>query len=230
MYCPQCGAEYRQGYTSCSDCHVFLAHERPHSLEQESVSQPGDPNKDPFCAFWQGDDPRIHAELCSVLDEAQIPHKTVYRTDHLFNLANYPTFQVGVPASRFEEAENAIREAFSLDSSETDAAGLLALPSLLPDRKDRIRKLPEILSPEENVPGPESSGDSADWFQEDATAFAWSGDDAYLASAILGALNENDLHVRREMQDSMTNLFVLRAEQTRAREIIREILESTPPE
>ena len=209
---------------------MFLVHERPHSLEQESVSQPGDPNKDPFCAFWQGDDPRIHVELCGVLDEAKIPHKTVYRTDHLFNLSNYPTFQVGVPASRFEEAENAIREAFSLDSNEPDAAELLAPPSFLPDRKDRIRKLPEILSPEENIPGPESPGDSADWFPEDATALVWSGDDAYIASAILGALNENDLHVRREMQDGVTSLFVLPAEQTRAREIIREIVESSAPE
>ena len=231
LYCPQCGTEYRDGYSSCTDCHVLLVRSEPRqSLVQESVPEPGDPNKDPFCAFWQGDDPRVHAELCGVLEEAQIPHRTVYRADHLFNLSNYPTFQVGVPASRFEDAENVIREAFSSDSSGTDAADLLAPPSLLPDRKNRIRKLPEILSPEENIPGPESPGDSADWFPEDAAALVWSGGDAYIASAILGALNENDLHVRREMQDGMTNLFVLPAEQTRAREIIREILQASPPE
>lgn len=25
MYCPQCGVEYRDGFTECSDCHVPLA-------------------------------------------------------------------------------------------------------------------------------------------------------------------------------------------------------------
>jgi len=230
LYCPQCGVEYRDGYTSCSDCHVFLVHKLLPEVSQSGPPEPGDPNKDPFCAFWRGDDPRIHTELCSVLEEAQIPHKTVYRADHLFNLSNYPTFQVGVPASRFEEAENAIREAYSIDSNGMDSADMLGPPPLLPDRTNLIRKLPEILSPEENIPGPESPSDSADWFQEDATALVWSGGDTYLAAAILGALNENDLHVRREIRDSDAHLFVLPAEQTRAREIIREIVEATPPE
>lgn len=25
MYCPQCGVEYREGFTECADCHVPLA-------------------------------------------------------------------------------------------------------------------------------------------------------------------------------------------------------------
>src|SRR5262249_40367829 len=174
--------------------------------------------------------PRIHAELCGVLEEAGIPQKTVYRQDHLFNLANYPTFQVGVPASRFEDAENAVRDAFPSDSNGEDSADALTFPRLLPDdRKDRIRKLPEMLSPEENIPGPEAPGDPDDWFSEDATASVWAGD-AYVASAILAALNENDLHVRRGLRDNLTELFVLPEEQTRAKEIVREIVESTPQE
>src|SRR5262249_26041967 len=156
-------------------------------------------------------------ELCGVLEEAGIQHKTVYRQDHLFNLANYPTFQVGVPASRFEDAENAIRDAFPSDSNGEDSGSGLTLPRLLPDdRKDRIRKLPEMLSPEENIPGPGSAGDPEEWFSEDAIALVWTGD-AYVASAILAALNENDLHVRRELGGSTTELFVLPDEQTRAR-------------
>lgn len=229
LYCPKCGAEYREGYSSCSDCHVLLAREVPPSCAQAPVTEPGDPNRDPFCAFWQGDDPRIHAELCGVLDEAGIQHKTVYRKDHLFNLSNFPTYQVGVPASRFETAENAVRDAFSSDSCGSDALSTISLPSLLPDVKDRIRKLPDMLSPEENIPGPETSSDSAVWLPEDAVALVWLGDDSYLASTILAALNENDLHVRREIGES-TQLFVLPDEEARAREIVHEIVEATPPE
>ncbi|GAC1636410.1 MAG: hypothetical protein NVS9B14_15170 [Candidatus Acidiferrum sp.] len=232
LYCPKCGAEYRDGYSSCSDCHVSLVSERPQAGTGRSgeAPDPGDPNRDPFCGFWRGDDPRIHAELCSVLEEAGIPHKTVYRKDHLFNLSNNHTFQVGVPASRFEEAEDAIRSAFSSDVDDSDAAEFLTTPQLLPDRTNRIRKLPEMLAPSENIPGPMSSADSEDWSREDATALVWSGDDEYLGGAILASLNENDLHVRREIEAANSRLFVFPVEEARAREIIQEIVEVRPPE
>ena len=78
---------------------------------------PGDPNEDPFCSFWKGDDPRVHAELCGVLEEAGIPHNTVYRRDHLFNLRNYAAFEVGVPFSMYERAENVVKEAYGTERS-----------------------------------------------------------------------------------------------------------------
>src|SRR6516165_1705848 len=74
MFCPQCKAEYRPGFTQCADCDVDLVWELPQEgLEPRQRAQPGDPNEDPFCSFWKGEDPRVHAELCSVLDEAEIP-------------------------------------------------------------------------------------------------------------------------------------------------------------
>ena len=29
MFCPQCGAEYEEGFTECADCHVALTTEAP---------------------------------------------------------------------------------------------------------------------------------------------------------------------------------------------------------
>ena len=87
-----------------------------------------------------------------------------------------------------------------------------------------------MMSPEENMPGPEGPGDSAEWFLEDANALVWSGEDGYLASVILAAFNENDLHARREAQESTIQLFVFSSEEARAGEIVREIIESTPSE
>jgi len=84
----------------------------------------GEDSDDPFCSFWRGDDPRIHAELCELLNEEGIPHKTVRREDHLFNLNSKSGFQIGIPYSQFEKAEAAIKDAYGTRRQE-DAARLL---------------------------------------------------------------------------------------------------------
>jgi len=128
-------------------------------------------------------------------NEAKIPHKTVYRTDHLFNLSNYPTFQVGVPASRFEEARMRFGKRSLWIRTNSDAAELLAPPSFLPDRKDRSANCRKSYLPKRISLAPNLQVILPIGFRK-TTALVWSGDDAYIASAILGALNENDLHVR----------------------------------
>jgi hypothetical protein len=123
MFCPQCLVEYRPGFTHCSDCDVDLVEQLPlastDSFGGNPGGAPGDEG-DPFCRFWRGDDARLHAELCTVLDESGIPHKTVRREDHLFNLKNFPAFQIGVPFSLFEKAENAVKDAYAMDACGTD--------------------------------------------------------------------------------------------------------------
>src|SRR5260370_10942481 len=120
MICPQCRAEYRPGFTVCADSEVPRAPQYDAGAALEAPAppaEPGDPNEDPFCAFWKGDDRRLHAELTSILDAADIPHRTVRRQDHLFNLNNYPAFQIAVPFSFYERAADAIKEAFDLSAS-----------------------------------------------------------------------------------------------------------------
>ena len=33
MFCPKCEAEYREGFTTCSDCHIPLIEQLPEELE-----------------------------------------------------------------------------------------------------------------------------------------------------------------------------------------------------
>jgi hypothetical protein len=231
MFCPLCKAEYRQGFTRCSDCDVDLVWELPQAaIELRAAETPGDPNEDPFCSFWKGEDPRVHAELCSVLDEASIPHHTVFRRDHLFNLRNYAAYEVGVPFSMFEKAENAIKEAYGTDDVEDVGAQEL---ELLPQKPFQpIHKLSETLTPapEEDVPGPPRAGDEQGWYPEDARVKVWSTESGEPSGFLVAALHENGIRCRSEQVNNRTELYVLPEDEDRAREIVREVVEGQPPE
>ena len=234
MICPQCRAEYRPGFTVCADCDIPLVpqYETGAALEAPAPpAKPGDPNEDPFCAFWKGDDRRLHAELTSILDAADIPHKTVRRQDHLFNLNNYPAFQIAVPFSFYERAEHAIKEAFDLDASDPDAVQSLTASPLPNNTDGRNHKLPALLSPpvDEAIPGPPSAGDASDLFPEDASVAIWSGDDLSLTEMLTASLNENRIFCRSEATRERVTIFVQPADEARAREIVREVIEANPP-
>jgi hypothetical protein len=241
MYCPQCKSEYRPGFTRCSDCDVDLVWELPkggmvaqHTDEWGQVhdtvpGEPGDPNSDPFCSFWKGDDARVHAELCQVLDDAGIPHNTVFRRDHLFNLSNYAAYEVGVPFSLFERAENAVKEAYGTDEMQDPGATELQ-GRVLPERSSAPQRLPVTVTPpaEEDIPGPPSAGAGADWFPEDATVTVWSSGDAAQQEFLVAALHENGIRCRVDAAVRGAEIHVLPDDEPRAREIVREIIESRP--
>ncbi len=259
MFCPQCKAEYRQGFTVCADCDVPLVWQLPASPdaphETESSGQAPEPADDPLCSFWSGDDPRIHAELCQLLDEQGIPHKTIRRQDHLFNLNSKSPFQIGIPFSCFEKAEAAVKEAYGAQG-ETPAA-----PNLLGSGKEHVTEAgifsslldlangyargagdhvaaahsppvdtPEGFSSPENSENSRRHWDPDHWYPEDATAEIWSGDQPELGELIAASLQENQIHSRLDCTEGKCALFVLPGDETRAREIVREIVEGVPPE
>ncbi len=236
MFCPQCRAEYRPGFTHCTDCDVDLVHELPgasaSSFETNQGAPPGENEEDPFCSFWRGDDARLHAELCTVLDEAGIPHKTVSRQDHLFNLNNYPAFQIGVPFSLFEKAEAAVKDAYDIDASGPEAVQALNPPTLIPERSRAIRKLPGSLTPgeEENIPGPPEAGKDADWESPNRGIEVWSGGEHSIGDMLVASLRESMIPVHRENSRGKESLLVSPKDEGRAREIVKEVVEGVPPE
>ena len=230
MFCPQCRVEYRPGFTRCADCDVGLVDELPLARTASFEGNPGG-DEDPFCAFWQGDDARLHAELRTVLDEAGIPYKTVRREDHLFNLKNFPAFRIGVPFSLFEKAETAVRDAYEMDASGTDAAQSLNPSPLIADRSRVIEMLPETLTPfeEENMPAAAEPGDEAQWGFSGGTE-VWSGEDTSRGDMLVAALRENKVRVHRETSHGTQSLLVSSEQAAKAREIVRGVMEGLPPE
>jgi len=259
MFCPQCKAEYRQGFTHCADCDVDLVWELPKGcLIPYTPISPGDPDEDPFCSFWKGDDPRLHTELCQLLDEEGIPHKTVRRADHLFHISKYPAFQIGIPFSLFGRAEAAVKEAYGTDEDHQDAGSLVPRDdgqdpgpyrarAWLPEPKgfawsgqDQETPEPEAEPQDASLPvGPAAEEQSEtsrpdwdleNWHPEDATVQVWSGDSGEFAEMLVSSLNENQIHCRWKQPAGKHLLLVLPEDEARAREIVREVVDESPPQ
>lgn len=230
MFCPQCRVEYRPGFTRCTDCDVGLVDELPLARTDSFATNPGD-EEDPFCAFWQGDDGRLHAELGAILDEAGVPHKTVRREDHLFNLKNFPAFRMAVPFSLFEKAETAVKDAYEVDAAGSDAAQSLNAPALSADRSRVIGRLLETFTPsaEESIPVPPEVGDEAEWEFAAGGIEVWSGEDTSRGDLLAAALGENSIRVHRETSHGRQSLLVSSEHQAKAREIVRGVVEGVPP-
>jgi hypothetical protein len=257
MFCPQCKAEYRQGFTRCADCDVDLVWELPkEGLVAYSPHSPGDPDKDPYCSFWKGDDPRLHTELCQLLDEEGIPHKTVRRADHLFHLSKYPAFQIGIPFSLFDRAEAAVKEAYGTEEQQQNIAALLpegseeaegARPfrAWLPEnrgfvwfkketeeagRESPSTAIPEELTAKEEEAVSRSDWDPENWYPEDAVVEVWSGGSPEFAEMLASSLQENEIHSRQKQTADKLLLLVLPQDESRAREIVHEVVDGIPPQ
>lgn len=254
MYCPVCGAEYRPGFTVCSDCQVALVPDPPRAPSSNPSIDNTTDNNASFVLLWSGSDSRKHAEVCEALDRQKIPARTLGSEDHLFNLNTRAAFEVYVPADLISRAREALHqvdltEAGSEESSDSEQlweSGVLEIPA-------------EESSPNDDKDDDEEHDDPLNFDPQDATVQIWSGQDADLAAMIASSLRENHIPYRPdpEMSDPeidadfadppeiaepdnteksapgempVTSLFVLPEDDKRARAIVREIVDAAPPE
>jgi hypothetical protein len=66
MYCPQCKAEYRQGFTRCSDCDVELAENYVEAVRHPLAKKVA-VSEEYGSRLWGGSDPHFYMELLSSL-------------------------------------------------------------------------------------------------------------------------------------------------------------------
>jgi hypothetical protein len=67
VYCPNCGAEYREGLTECSDCLVSLTWEKPPEPKAD-----GHPDLE-LVTVLEGNNPLLIGSAQGLLEEAGIP-------------------------------------------------------------------------------------------------------------------------------------------------------------
>lgn len=256
MYCPVCGAEYRPGFTECSDCQVALVAEPPRASSEEASAEYSS-----YVTIWSGDDPLKHAEILETLHEAGIPTRSLNREDRSFHLVTMPAFEVFVPGEMADSAQEALKQIAAIENPDDPGSGIFEIPAEedAPDEDDYGQH-----SSSARLPRASSGAAGAQYDEhEDANVEVWSGPDAPTANMIGLSLRENEIPfrrdpdpreagaaesaARREPLDSRIpssaraastaageagaiTIFVYPEEERRAREIIREILSGSPPE
>jgi hypothetical protein len=235
MYCPQCKVEYRQGFTRCADCDVDLVYELPvpPPRKMQFAREPVRIAREPI-AIMEGEELKpLHrwndslscADACLKLKDAGIAFRV---TEFPHTTGDFmqprPEFEIAVPVLQYDGARAILGIQIELGEEN--------LPS-----EEEIRAVMEL--PEGNeIPSDEraqSNRHPTNWFPEDATVEVWSGRDLDAGSAkgwmIELALKENRILFRGDDADDGTqHFYVLPADELRAKELVREILEAAPPE
>jgi hypothetical protein len=211
MFCPQCKAEYREGFYRCADCNIDLVWhlEEPAARAQLRKDESS-------VVLWRGQDPVVYTSLLNSLREAQIPFhdRAMCDPEGLYS-SSFPAY-LGGPGFEIQVLVQDLGRAQA------------ALESVL----ESLEKLAESPAATESPSQPIAAAThvvSRDCAAEEAVAVAWSGDDEEMAEFLHATLCENGIPCRALAEPVPTRILVCPEDEARARQIVREVLEGWPP-
>src|SRR5579871_2246613 len=105
MFCPNCGTEYREGFTQCADCHIPLTAQLPPTSQQEQFPS--------LVGVLDTNDNFALGMATHALDRAGIIYDVVEISDAPANLKT-PEPKWWIPPSRVLVSTNDAEEARSL--------------------------------------------------------------------------------------------------------------------
>ena len=99
MFCPECRAEYRPGFTHCADCDVDLVAE---------LHNPESDGRVPSSHVWTGKDQDRCVEICEALRAVGIPYK-VEQSRQQYLKAVDEKYRVSVPSEFSQRARQVVK-------------------------------------------------------------------------------------------------------------------------
>jgi len=212
MICPQCKCEYVRGVTQCSDCGVPLVD----ALDPPQAEFPEDVRLVPI---WRGRDDAECERVIEALDSAGIPHTDPDSKSSFSFLPTDPSAEIWVSDTDEERAKKILAELDGLvypEESTSEETASFALPeSDEPDSEERTDELQDL---------------TEEWYEDDPVVEAWNGDSEQLADNLTVCLREIGIASRKLSEAGKWRVVVRPAQESRAKEIVREVVEASPPE
>jgi hypothetical protein len=239
MFCPICKAECREGFTRCSDCDVDLV-SNPSSEERASDADVPR-NSEGLELLWSGLSQALSDRIRDALDAANISHEITEKDFGLLpNLSQSVKF-VWIE-SRDRASSRSVLENALVGSEATDREADLTPPDIgrmnpfglgrkinsSPYTNDAPFESVSLF--ESDAPGETVPDDIVEDFDpDDATVEVWSGDDQEMAEYLKLCLSGVGIGCVLREGDGSQRAMVLPSDESRAKEIVREIIEDTPP-
>jgi hypothetical protein len=251
MFCPICKAEYRFGFAKCSDCGVDLVEHLPDDAGVQI------PNVDPdaMVILWAGMEAATRESIEHALEAANVKYDSDNVESQLMPAFRTTIHRIWVRGRDHASAANLIRGFGFEDPSKRSSPGYVQDKNSSFLNMLGINRNQTGAQSAEEAAAPVDAGSSSepevaeqfdvedssaaddfpaqdaveDFYPEDATSEVWSGEDAQVAEFIKAALNANGIGCVILDASDKQRAMVLRADESRAKEIVREIVEDTPP-
>jgi hypothetical protein len=219
MFCPNCKAEYRPGFTRCSDCEVALVERLDeadvHSNNPELTGAPE--------LLWTGMDAVTRDGIVDALETAKILYHT--RSDKVGALRNWPeeVYAIFIHARDHRAANAALEAAARRRASAPDDSG---------------EEPPHSNAPLQESPENDDEYDASDlpldyvpdnFDPHEATAEVWSGQDATTRENLITCLRNIGVGSATDDSAGQLRIRVTPSSQKRASEMIRQVIEASEP-
>jgi hypothetical protein len=212
MICPQCKCEYVRGVTQCPDCDVPL-------VDALDPPQAAFPDNARLVPIWRGRDDAECERVIEALDSAGIPHTDPDSKSSFSFLPTDPSAEIWVSDTDEERAKKILAELDGLvypEESTSEETASFALPeSDAPGSEERTDELQDL---------------TEEWYEDDPVVEAWNGDSEQLADNLTVCLREIGIASRKLSEVGKWRVVVRPAQESRAKEIVREVVEASPPE
>jgi hypothetical protein len=208
MICPNCKCEYVRGVTQCADCGVPL-------VDSLGPVDANPPDEIRIVSVWQGDDPAECERVKAALKDAGIEFLEQ-------DSKNYDLF---IPSGSKLEIWVSIADRDAAKRIILDEEGLIDPDELTPEGIEALT-LPESDQPDTDEP----QDLSVPWYEDDPAVAVWTGESEALADNLIMCLREVGIASRKLSEVNHWRLVVHPEQESRAKEIVREVVEASPPE
>jgi Putative prokaryotic signal transducing protein len=212
MICPNCKCEYIRGVTQCADCGVPLVNalESPQANFPEAVR---------LVPIWRGKDHAECERVIEALESAGIPHTDPDSKSFFSFLPTDPNTEIWVSDADEERARKIL----------LDLEGLV-YPEESTSEEIEPFALPESEDPDGDEQTSQSQDLLEDWHEDDPVAEVWSGDREDFADGLMACFREVGIASHKHSEGIHWRVVVRPEMESRAKEIVHEVMEASPPE
>jgi hypothetical protein len=226
MFCPKCKAEYRAGFTECSDCGERLVERLDASVPTNRPRNAGGPE-----LLWSGTDAGMSELIIDELDQAGIPHHSQMRDVGLLPGLSQPVTAIFIPGVHHDAAHAALEAARRESESGTQMGAQKPGEATSSSEAGSAGTSDEVLDADDETDHASSEEElgSENYDPDQATTEVWFGDDADTKDMLIASLRENGIE-SEVAGNGEFRIRVMPSAESRAREIIHEVTDATPPQ